>query len=422
MALSGVCKPISMVVSYIYVPIALNYLGIERYGVWSTILTILSWISYFDIGIGNGLRNRLTESLSRKDGQGRKMVSSAYAFTALIMAGVTVLFAALASAADWNRIFGVAHMDENLRAVVIISVAFVALNFVFSICKNVLYAWQRAADVSLMELATQVLNMCGILVARNIFDGNLFVMAAVYGMSMTMVNLIASLWVYWKNEEVRPALSAVDMEVGRGLMSLGIKFFVIQICALVLFTTDSLIISYLYGAADVTPYSTVNKAFIVITNVYGALLAPIWSAVAKAKAEDRFDDLKDMIRRLRLLMVPFAAGAVLLIFLFRPLARLWIGQELNYTSSLIVLGACYCILSNWCNAYANISNGLEIMKVTIRTAVAQAAINLPLSLFFAESVGMQSAGVLAGTVMSMAVAAVVQPIAVHRYIARVSER
>lgn len=30
-AFSGICMSASMVVSYIYVPIALNYLGIERY-------------------------------------------------------------------------------------------------------------------------------------------------------------------------------------------------------------------------------------------------------------------------------------------------------------------------------------------------------------------------------------------------------
>lgn len=422
MAFSGICKPASMVISYIYVPIALNYLGVERYGVWSTILTILSWISYFDIGIGNGLRNRLTESLSRKDGQGKKMVSSAYAFTTVIMAAVAFLFGVGAYIVDWNRIFGAADLSENLTAVVVISVIFVASNFILSICKNVLYAWQRAADISIMELAIQVLNMCGILVARKLFYRSLFVMAVVYGMSMTIVNIVASLMVYRKNEEVRPTFSAIDMEVGRGLMSLGMRFFVIQVCALVLFTTDSLIISYLYGAADVTPYSTVNKVFIVITNVYGALLTPIWSAVAKAKAERRFHYLKKMIRKLHLLMVPFATGGILLIFLFRPLAKLWIGQELNYTSSLIVLGGCYCILSNWCNTYANISNGLELMKVSVPTAVIQAVINIPLSLFFAEVVGMQTAGVLTGTVLSMVVAAIVQPIAVHRYIAHFCDR
>ena len=32
MAVSGICKPVSMIIGYIYVPVALNYLGVEKYG------------------------------------------------------------------------------------------------------------------------------------------------------------------------------------------------------------------------------------------------------------------------------------------------------------------------------------------------------------------------------------------------------
>lgn len=44
MLASGVCIPISLIIGYLYVPIVLNYLGIEKYGVWSMILTLLSLI------------------------------------------------------------------------------------------------------------------------------------------------------------------------------------------------------------------------------------------------------------------------------------------------------------------------------------------------------------------------------------------
>lgn len=416
MTVSTICKPISMVISYIYVPIVLNYLGVEKYGVWSTILTILSWISYFDIGIGNGLRNRLTESLSRKDGQSRKLVSSAYAFIAIIMIAVAIVFAAAASFVNWNRIFGVSDVDENLARVVIISVTFVAINFILSICKNVLYALQKAANVSIMELMVQIINMSGVLIARHIVESNLFVMAFIYGMSMILVNLVVSLIVYSKNIEVRPEFKSIDLQAGKVLTNLGLQFFVIQICALVLFTTDSLIISYLYSAANVTPYSTVIKMFNVIIGLYSALLAPVWSAVTKVKVQRQYQQLRNLIHKLQLIMLLFAGGTLLLMAVFRPVMKLWLGQDLNYSNSLIILGGMYCLLSNWCNTYANIANGLELMRVSMVTAVVQAVINIPLSLFFAEVVGMESAGVLAGTVLSMVVAAVVQPFAVNRAI------
>ena len=66
MVLSTVYRALSMVISYLYVPVVLAYLGEVKYGVWTTILNVLSWITYFDIGIGHGLRNKLAENLDKE--------------------------------------------------------------------------------------------------------------------------------------------------------------------------------------------------------------------------------------------------------------------------------------------------------------------------------------------------------------------
>ncbi len=415
-AISTACKPLSMIVGYFYVPVVLAYLGVEKYGIWSTILSILSWISYFDIGIGNGLRNRLTESINSHKGDERKLASSAYAIITLIMGMLTILFAIVASRLDWLRILGVKSSEEDLASIVIISFTFVAFNFILSLCKNILFAYQNAAAVSEMELAVQILNLVGLLIVKNFISGNLFVIVVIYGVSMIIVNLVTSIILFVRHNEVVPKLSAIDMRTGKSLLNLGMKFFVIQICALVLFTTDSLIISILYGASDVTPYSTTNKLFQMIIGIHAAMMGPIWSAVTKEKALGNFQKINNMTRKLVLLIIPFALGTCLLVFIFRPVMRFWLQQELTFDNGLIIFGALYCILSIWCNTYSFIANGLEIMKQAMIIAVIQAVVNLPLSLLFAEVFQMKSSGVLAGTVGSVAIAALTLPIFVHRTI------
>jgi len=49
------------------VPVAINYLGKVEYGIWLTLASILSWLINLDFGIGNGLRNKLAESLALND-------------------------------------------------------------------------------------------------------------------------------------------------------------------------------------------------------------------------------------------------------------------------------------------------------------------------------------------------------------------
>lgn len=413
MVISAVCKPASMLISYIYVPFVLGYLGVEKYGVWSTILTILSWISFFDIGIGNGLRNRLTESLSRKDGNSRKLISSAYAFIAVIMIAVAVIFSLAASFLDWNGIFKVNYPESELTGSIIICILFVVINFVLSVCKNVLFALQKAADVSIMELCVQLLNLAGVVITMQFTEGSLFVMALVYGLSMISVSGAANLIIFSRRKDLRPEIKSVSISAGKSITNLGLQFFVIQICALILYTTDSLIISYLYGAADVTPYNTMNKIFNVIIGIYTALITPVWSSVTKYMTEGRADELKSMLKKLRLIMIPFFACAVLAAFILRPFSALWLGQELDYSDTLICFGCAYCILILWCNTYAAFTNGLEIMKVPMILAVIESVINIPVSVFLAQSLGLGTAGVLGGTLVCMMIAAVAAPILVR---------
>lgn len=417
-ALSGLCRPISLVVNFLYIPIVLKFLGDEKYGVWATLLTILSWISYFDIGIGNGLRNKLTEAISEgRIDDSKKLVTSAYVFISAIMACLLIIVCIIARFIDWNKLLGVSPtFDENLLIIILVCVLFVSSNFILSICRNILYAIQKASFVSILEVSTQIVNLVALLIIRIFFAGSLISVSLVYGLSMIVINLICSVILFSKNSTIRPSLKSFDLTLGKNLTSLGMKFFIIQICALILFSTDSLLISYLYGARDVTPYSTVNKVFSTIAGIYAAFITPIWSSFTKAKTENKISSMKGTIKKLQLFIIPFFVIAIIIAIFFKPITKIWLGKDLNYIYGLIPLGLAYCILTIWDNMYAMIGNGLELMKVSIVTAVLQAVLNLPLSLLFAELLGYESAGILAGTVMVMLIPAVVMPIYIYFWI------
>ena len=55
-------KLLTILISLIIVPLTLTYLSSYEYGVWLTISSVLSWLDFFDVGLGNGLRNKLSES------------------------------------------------------------------------------------------------------------------------------------------------------------------------------------------------------------------------------------------------------------------------------------------------------------------------------------------------------------------------
>lgn len=64
---SFILKILAMGLSYISIPLFLKYLGNRDYGIWMTIFSIVGWINTFDLGIGNGLKNKLTENYTKKN-------------------------------------------------------------------------------------------------------------------------------------------------------------------------------------------------------------------------------------------------------------------------------------------------------------------------------------------------------------------
>jgi O-antigen/teichoic acid export membrane protein len=76
---SFIYKGLSVACALLSIPLMIRYLGQEEFGVWSTLLSILTWVTFFDLGLGNGLRNKLAESLAKhKINQGKEFISSAY--------------------------------------------------------------------------------------------------------------------------------------------------------------------------------------------------------------------------------------------------------------------------------------------------------------------------------------------------------
>lgn len=82
----------SVVVQLLLVPLTLACLGVYENGVWLTISSVLLWIDNLDVGLGNGLRNKLAVCLAENNiEKARQMVSSTIAMLTCIIVPVTIV-------------------------------------------------------------------------------------------------------------------------------------------------------------------------------------------------------------------------------------------------------------------------------------------------------------------------------------------
>jgi len=59
----------------------IDYVGIMRFGIWATMTAILHWVVFFDLGLGNGLRNTLVHALAQNERERACAVISTGYFT-----------------------------------------------------------------------------------------------------------------------------------------------------------------------------------------------------------------------------------------------------------------------------------------------------------------------------------------------------
>lgn len=411
MSRAMVYKGVSMALSLVYVPIVLNYLGDYKYGVWASILNILSWISYFDLGIGNGLRNRLSESLASSTPRisPKVLVSSAYAILMGVVAVVAVVCGVVISFVDWPALLSAWNVDESLLCVVELSFLGMCFSFVLTLCNSVYYALQKAQVVNLISVCQQAVMLLSVWLLSLTGTSSLTAVAVFYVLSNILVYGAFTVYVFARNRSLAPSPRCCSREVAKDVGGLGIMFFVAQIATLVLFTTDNLIVSNLFGPEQVTVYATANKVFTVLPSLFAALVVPLWSKTTVDYARGDIVEIRVSLSKMHRLFAVAAMCVIVMVVAFKPMVRLWLGRDLGFENSLVVLMGVYAVVYMWNAIYSQIVNGLALVGFIAVIAFVQLVVNIPLSIFLASSCGLGVNGVLLGTIIAMLIHSVTYP-------------
>ena len=422
-ALSLLYKAFSMGLSLISAPLLLEILGSYKYGIYSSALSIVSWIYYFDLGIGNGLRFKLTGYLAEKDKiAAKKTVTISYVLVSGIVSLVMLIVIGFLSFFNADSFFNINSSDENINKILIISFLLAALNFVFSLVNNILMAVQESSKVNFFSLLGQFIFIIGLIFYKRWGCSLILLVSFAEGISQVIKNVIETIYVYRRYPELKPSIRAIDYSYSKGIMSFGVKMFALQISALILNSTDNLLILKLFGANSVTPYSFVYKYFGMINNVFIILIGPLMSAYTMAYAKKDYRWIKKTFNKSVTLYVLIFIGTILASFIFRPFAKIWLQKDLQYSTSLIVLTALYYLMLMFSHNFSSFVNGIGVVSETTVAVIIQAVVNIPCSIFFAKNCGMGVNGIVLGSIASMCVVNIVYPYVTLREFKRMNSR
>lgn len=411
-------KGLSIIVNLLYVPLLINYLDSERYGIWIAITSFLTWFQFFDIGIGNGLRNKLTQALVNKEYDlAKSLISTAYVLVFLIFTGVAILYTLVASSIDWAGFLNVKRIgNPELQMLILIIFTSLCFTFVVQLVQPVLFATQKSA---ISAAFPAIGNLIGFLIILGLSRTNLPpLMTAGFVLSVVpfITFFIGSIIIFNTSlKHIKPGLKYIDFSKARGITSLGLKFLFIQIAAVVLNSSTSLILIKLFGPEEVTVYNIVFKYFQVMVILNTIVVTPMWSGFTEMLERQDFDMMRKAIKKMNRISLLLTGGLLVMALLSPWVFELWIGNAVKIPIGITCIMAIYFIQILFIAVYNMFINGSGKIKLAMYFTVFEIVVFILLAYFLGKYI-MGIYGVIAASIITKSFTFVLQYVQVNKII------
>jgi O-antigen/teichoic acid export membrane protein len=380
-AASFLIKGWSAVVVLLMVPATLHCLGDYQNGIWLTISSLLLWIDNMDIGLGNGLRNKVAEYMAHGETERtRRLISSTFAMLTCIIIPVLLILLLLIALSDPYGVLNaepekVSHLDQ----VLMVTVTLVCTSFIFKLIGNFYMGIQLPAVSNLLIALGQTLALVGTYIVLWSGSHSLMHIALVNTAAPLLVYLIAyPITFYYKYPQLRPALSLINLKEAKGVVNMGVQFFIMQISSVVLFMTSNLLISKLFTPAMVTPYQITYRYLSVLLVVFTVICMPFWNTTTDAYERNDMEWIRQATRKLRLMTIGILMMMVVMVVISPWVYDIWIGN-ITIDIKMSIVMAAYIFILIYSMRYSYFINGIGKLRLQLIFTASAAIIFIPLA-------------------------------------------
>ncbi|MBW6483383.1 MAG: oligosaccharide flippase family protein [Vicingaceae bacterium] len=409
---SFLLKGISIAISLLLVPLTIDYLNPTKYGIWLTLSSVIGWFVFFDIGLGNGLRNKF--AIAKAEGNdllAKVFVSTTYAIITIIAVALFVVFFIVNQFLDWGLILNASNDIHEIEQLVFIVFSVFCFQFVIKLINVIFIADQRPVISSLINTLGSLFSLIVIFILTKTTQGSLLYLGASFSLINLIIPLLASVWAFkGKYKKYSPSFKHIDFSKAKELLNLGMRFFITQVAAIIVAATDNIIIAQLIGNEDVAVYNVAYKYFGVMNMVFTIITAPYWSAFTEAYTKNDMAWVKQATLKIIKLWFIVVAGIIVMLLFSNNAYQLWIGNRLAIPFNLSIIMALWVIVSTSTMIFANFLAGVNKIQLSLYHAIFVSIINIPLSIYFAKNLEMGSTGVILATLIGIIPRAIFQPI------------
>lgn len=384
--LSFLFRMFSMLVSLLLVPISINFLSAETYGLWLTISSIISWMVFFDFGFAHGFRNSFAKAVANEDYVlAKKYVSTAYFAISCIFLVLMALTSFINYHINWSEVLNLpVELNEELNRVFQIMIIFFCLKNITDVFLTMMTAYQQpAVSVGITALG----DMCVLIAVCTIAycsELNLSILAFVMYFVPCSVTLLTSIVIFNKKDykKFTPSIKFIEISLIKDIVGIGTQFFIIMMSMLFIFQFTNIIITRELGAEFVTIYNVTYKIFSVMIIAITIFLNPVWSAFTDAYTKKDYDWMKKCMKRIEKMGMLTIPVIVVLLLLSEFIFDIWLGDKVETDFRLTVCMAIYAICQIISQIYMYPLNGMGKVRIQLIVYLFFAVVAIPGIIYF----------------------------------------
>lgn len=388
---SLIIKGVSLSISLALVPLTLNYINSEQFGIWLTLSSIISWFSFFDLGFGHGLRNKLIEAKVKNNfTQAKIFISTTYAILLLIFSSVWIIFFICNLFLDWSKILNTStQMTNELSSLALLVVSFFCCQIVLKVISTVFIADQLPSIAALFDVIGQFGALISIYLLLKSTSGSLLKLSIAYSLPPLIVLAFATIFSFkHKYNHFTPSYKLVNLKEGIKILKLGSKFFVIQVAVVIIYQTNNIIITQINGPSDVTIYNIAYKYLTIVLMSFSIIISPFWTAFSEAFLKKDVQWMKNTLKKLRRISYLFIIITIVFVSFSNFFYHIWIGNNIHVPLMVTISIGFYITAINITSLHTQILNGIGKIKIQLIAYSLAIFFHIPLALYLGRKIGM----------------------------------
>lgn len=306
-----------MVLSLLAVPVSIAYLGNEKYGLWMTVLSIISFSSFLDIGITPLLLNRMAESFSKNDNANFKQYFSSGLFLGSIIFVFGVIFAFIAYYIPWENIFNLKNTIDRTEIRLLISLllflSFGSLGL--AVVENFYNSRLKVLKPQIYATLANIIGF-GLLILSIKLKMSLPMLAFFNMFPVLLYRLLLLIEILIGKRKFISLNFRKMIGVLKELIPTSVHFMGIQFAAVVISSAPNIIIAKSISMSAVTTFSVSYKIYNMPLMFLAAIFPIFWPAFTIAWEKKRYDFLRKSLFKSIYLTVFLLVLYIIIIMIF----------------------------------------------------------------------------------------------------------